>query len=128
MSTYNEFEEEEYGKLNTHIFGRLFSLLKPHWKYAVGFLLCISMVSAIDSYTTFLSKRIIDEGIIAGSREAIVQTVILYGSIILLQALGSFGYIYLVGILAERVRYDLRKKMFNHLQQLGNFGCHLGCD
>lgn len=118
MSTYNEFEEEEYGKLNTHIFGRLLSLLKPHWKYAVGFLLCISMVSAIDSYTTFLSKRIIDEGIIAGSREAIVQTIILYGSIILLQALGSFGFIYLVGILAERVRYDLRKKMFNHLQQL----------
>jgi ATP-binding cassette subfamily B protein len=76
------------------------------------------MVSAIDSYTTFLSKRIIDEGIIAGSREAIVNVIIIYGSIILLQALGAFGFIYLVGILAERVRYDLRKKMFNHLQQL----------
>lgn len=118
MSTYNEFEEEQYGRISSHIFGRLFSLLKPHWKWVIGFLLCISMVSAIDSYTTFLSKRIIDEGIIAGSREAIIQTITIYGSVILLQAMGAFGFIYLVGILAERVRYDLRKKMFNHLQQL----------
>ena len=118
MSTYNEFEEEQYGRINSHIFSRLLSLLKPHWKWVIGFLVCISMVSAIDSYTTFLSKRIIDEGIIAGSREAIVNVIIIYGSIILLQALGAFGFIYLVGILAERVRYDLRKKMFNHLQQL----------
>lgn len=118
MSTYNELEEQDYGKLNAHIFGRLLSLLKPHWKWAVGFLVCIAIVSSIDSYTTFLSKRIIDEGIIAGNREAIVQTILLYGSIIFIQAVATFGFIYLVGILAERVRYDLRKKMFNHLQQL----------
>lgn len=118
MSTYNEFEEEQYGRINSHIFSRLLTLLKPHWKWVIGFLVCISVVSSIDSYTTFLSKRIIDEGIIAGSREAIIEIIIIYGSIILLQALGAFGFIYLVGILAERVRYDLRKKMFNHLQQL----------
>ena len=118
MSTYNEFEEKEYGKFSIKIFSRLLSLLKPHWKWVVGFLVCIALVSTIDSYTTFLSKRIIDEGIIAGSREAIIQTIILYASIILIQAAGAFGFIYLVGILAERVRYDLRKQMFNHLQQL----------
>lgn len=118
MSTFNELEEKEYGKFNLHIFSRLLSLLKPHWKWAVGFLVCIALVSAIDSYTTFLSKQIIDQGIIAGSREVIIQTIILYASIILIQAVGAFGFIYLVGILAERVRYDLRKQMFNHLQQL----------
>ncbi len=118
MSTYNELEEKEYGKLTGHIFRRVLGLLKPHWKWAVGFLLCIALVSIIDSYTTFLSKRIIDEGIIAGSREAIVRTIIIYGSLILVQAASAFGFIYLVGVLAERVRYDLRKQMFNHLQQL----------
>ncbi len=118
MSTYNELEEKEYGKLTSHIFRRVLGLLKPHWKWAVGFLLCIALVSIIDSYTTFLSKRIIDEGIIAGSREAIVRTIIIYGSLILVQAASAFGFIYLVGVLAERVRYDLRKQMFNHLQQL----------
>ncbi len=118
MSTFDEFDEKEYGKLTGHIFKRLVAVLRPHWKWALGFLICIAIVSAIDSYTTYLSKRIIDEGIIAGSREAIVRTILLYGSIILIQALFAFGFIYLVGILAERVRYDMRKNMFNHLQQL----------
>ena len=118
MSTYNELEEKDYGKLTGQIFRRLLGLLKPHWKWVLGFLICIAAVSGIDSYTTFLSKRIIDEGIIAGSREAIVRTVLLYGSLILVQAASVFGFIYLVGVLAERVRYDLRKHMFNHLQQL----------
>lgn len=118
MSTFEEFDEKDYGKLTGGIVSRLGSLLKPHWKWVLGFLLCIATVSAIDSYTTFLSKRIIDEGIIAGSREAIVRTVMIYGGVILFQAVAAFGFIYLVGILAERVRYDLRKEMFNHLQQL----------
>jgi ATP-binding cassette, subfamily B, bacterial len=118
VSTYNEFDEKDYGKLTGNIFRRLLSLLKPHWKWVVGFLLCIAAVSSIESYTTFLGKRIIDEGIIAGSREAIVRTVTLYGSLILFQSASVFGFIYLVGVLAERVRYDLRKRMFNHLQQL----------
>ena len=118
MSTYEELDEKEYGKLTGHIFRRLLSLLKPHWKMALGFLLCIAVVSGIDSYTTYLSKRIIDEGIIAGSREAVVRTVTLYGGMLLIQAASAFGFIYLVGVLAERVRYDLRKHMFNHLQQL----------
>ncbi|MGI6740121.1 MAG: ABC transporter ATP-binding protein [Brevefilum sp.] len=118
MSINHELEEKEFGKITGQIFRRLLSLLKPHWKTVLGFLVCIAFVSFIDSYTTFLSKRIIDEGIVAKNREAIVQTVILYGSILIFQAIFTFGFIYLVGILAERVRYDLRKNMFNHLQQL----------
>jgi len=118
VSNYEELEEKEYGKLTGHIFRRLLSLLKPHWKWALGFLICIAIVSVIDSYTTFLSKRIIDDGIIANNREAIVRTVLTYVGVVLLQAGAVFGFIYLVGVLAERVRYDLRKRMFNHLQQL----------
>ncbi len=118
MSINHELEEKEFGKITGQIFRRLLSLLKPHWKTVLGFLVCIAFVSFIDSYTTFLSKRIIDEGIVAKNREAIVQTVILYGSILIFQAIFTFGFIYLVGILAERVRYDLRKNMFNHLQEL----------
>ena len=118
MSINHELEEKEFGKITGQIFRRLLSLLKPHWKTVLGFLVCIAFVSFIDSYTTFLSKRIIDEGIVAKNREAIVQTVILYGSILIFQAIFTFGFIYLVGILSERVSNDLRKTMFNHLQEL----------
>ncbi len=118
MSTHEMLDEKEYGKLTNKVFIRLLSLLKPHWKWVAGFLICIAVVSIADAYTTFLSKRIIDEGIIAGSREVIIRTVLIYAGIILIQAASAFGFIYLAGVLAERVRYDLRKNMFNHLQQL----------
>ena len=36
----------------------------------------------------------------------------------LVQAVGVFIFIYLAGVLGERVQYDLRKKLFNHLQEL----------
>ena len=43
---------------------------------------------------------------------------LLYGALMLVQAVGVFGFIYLAGVLGERVQYDLRKQMFNHLQDL----------
>ena len=118
MSTFDEFEEKDYGKLSTPILRRLLLLLKPHWRWVAGFLLSIALVSIIDAYTTYLSSQIIDEGIRAGSREAIVRTVLIYGGVGLFQAVLTFGFIYLTGVLGERVCYDMRKQMFNHLQSL----------
>lgn len=118
MSTFDEFEEKDYGKLSTPILRRLLLLLKPHWRWVAGFLLSIALVSIIDAYTTYLSSQIIDEGIRAGSRDAIVRIVLIYGGVMLFQAVLTFGFIYLTGVLGERVRYDMRKQMFNHLQSL----------
>jgi ATP-binding cassette subfamily B protein len=118
VSTYEELEEKEYGKLTNQVFKRLVQLLKPHWKWVLGFLVCIAIVSMIDAFTTYLSKDLIDNGITAGNRQAISRTILIYAGMIVIQAACSFGFIYLVGILAERVRYDLRKSMFNHLQEL----------
>jgi ATP-binding cassette subfamily B protein len=116
---YSEFEEEEFTtKFNGRTVVRILAQAKPHWPSLVGFMLAITFVSAMDSYFTFLSKRIVDEGILAGDRAALVQLVTTYGSLIVVQAVGVFGFIYLVGILGERIRYDLRRHMFNHLQEL----------
>jgi ATP-binding cassette subfamily B protein len=114
-----EFEEEEFStQFNGKTVLRILAQAKPHWPWLVGFMLAIGYVSTLDSYFTFLSKRIVDEGILAGDREMLVRLVVTYGMCILVQATGVFGFIYLAGILGERIRYDLRKKMFEHLQDL----------
>jgi ATP-binding cassette subfamily B protein len=114
-----EFEEEEFTtQFNGRTILRILSQTKPHWKWVVGFLLTIAVVSTLDSYFTFLSKRIIDEGIVAGDKVALSRIVITYGALLAVQAVNVFGFILLVGVLGERVQYDLRKKMFNHLQDL----------
>ena len=118
--TVNHFEEENFSdtKINGKTLLRMLQLARPYWKWFIGFLLAITVVSGLDSYFTFLSKRIVDEGIIAGNQNALVQILIIYGALILVQAGGVFAFIYLVAIVGERIRYDLRREMFNHLQEL----------
>lgn len=114
-----EFHEEEFStQFNGRTLLRILAQVRPYWPKLLGFLLLISLVSGLDSYFTFLSKRIIDEGILAQDREALMRIVTIYGSLLLVQAAGVFGFIYLTAILGERVRYDLRQRLFNHLQDL----------
>ena len=79
---------------------------------------CISIVSLIDAVFTYLGKQIIDVAIIPGNISALVRIVVIYGSLILIQAVFVLSMIFLTGMLGERMRYDLRKKLFNHLQDL----------
>jgi len=113
------FEEEEFTtQFSGQTIARILSQVKPHWRWLVGFMLTIALVSALDSYYTFLSKRIVDEGILAGDRAALTRMVVTYGLLIVVEAGGVLSFIFLVGVLGERVQYDLRQKMFSHLQDL----------
>ncbi|MEA3463138.1 MAG: ABC transporter transmembrane domain-containing protein, partial [Bacteroidota bacterium] len=117
--TEQYFEEEEFTTQFTRKTTlRIVQLSKPHWKWVLGFLLMITLVSVLDSYFTFLTSLIIDQAILGDDIEALKNIIIRYGLLILVQAAGVFGFIYLAGILGERIRYDLRKKMFVHLQEL----------
>jgi ATP-binding cassette, subfamily B, bacterial len=113
------FEEEEFqSQFNGKTFLRILGLIKPHWKIMAGFLTTILFVSGLDSLFTFISKRIIDEGIVAKNYEALTSLLTYYGGLIFVQAIMVFGFIYMVGYMGERIRYDLRQRMFNHLQNL----------
>ncbi|NUQ37892.1 MAG: ABC transporter ATP-binding protein [Caldilineales bacterium] len=119
MSDQYEFEEEEFTtQFNGSTLWRVLLLARPHLRMTLVFLVAIALVSALDSYFTFLSKRMIDEGIVPGNREQLFRIATQYGALILVQAGAVFGFIYTAGVLGERVQYDLRKRMFNHLQRL----------
>jgi ATP-binding cassette subfamily B protein len=114
-----EFEEEEFTtQFNGRTLARILEQVKPHWPWVVGFMIAITVISAMDSYFTYLSKRVIDEGIIAQNRAVLVELLGQYGALIVAQAAMFFVMIYLAALLGERVQYDLRRKMFNHLQEL----------
>ena len=63
-------------------------------------------------------RLLIDKGFIAGSPEALTQTLLFFLVLITLLALGTFLRFYLVSWLGERVSADLRKTVFQHLLQL----------
>ncbi len=114
-----EFEEEEFtAQLNGQTILRILAQTRPHWKRVVGFVVTVGLVSLQDSYFNFLRKRIIDEAILPGDAQALTRVIVVYAAMIVLQSAGIFSFIYLAGILGERIQYDLRQKMFNHLQNL----------
>jgi ATP-binding cassette, subfamily B, bacterial len=115
----NYIEDEEMdSKFSGRTFRRILGLTRPHWRWVVGFLVTIMVVASLDSFFTYLSKRMIDDGIVAGNPDAFKSILIQYGGLTLIQSGMVFCFIYLAGVLGERIRYDLRKKMFDHLQQL----------
>jgi len=115
----NYFDEEEFeSRFNGRTLSRILKLTVPHLKWVIGFLLTIAVVAGLDSIGTYLLKMVIDNGILAGDRAVVVNVLVMYGALILVQSGSTFLFIYLAGILGERIRYDLRKKMFNHLQAL----------
>lgn len=115
----NYFDEEEFdAKFDGKTLRRILGLTRPHLKWLIGFVITIAVVAAFDAVTTWLNKMIIDDSIARGDTQALVNIILMYAAVTLIQAGSVFLFIYLAGILGERIRYDLRKKMFNHLQAL----------
>ena len=118
MSLEYHEEEDFQSKFSGKTLQRILSLTRPHLKWVIGFLLTIMAVSAMDAVFTYLSKLIVDNGILAHNKTVLFRLLASYGGLTIIQASCVFGFIYLAGVLGERVRYDLRQKMFNHLQGL----------
>lgn len=119
MSDEFELEEEEFtSNLTSEVVKRILGLLRPHWKPTLGFLVTIALVSALDSVFTYINKIMIDQGLAEKNVDILYQMAVYYGILIVIQSGLVFLFIYLAGVLGEKIQYDLRKKMFNHLQDL----------
>jgi ATP-binding cassette subfamily B protein len=114
-----ELEEEEHtSQITGQTFQRIMGLLRPHWHWLVGFLVAIALTAVLDAVFTYINRSIIDQGIAKKSIPALLRFASYYGGLQLVQGVMVFLLIYLVGILGERVQYDIRKRIFNHLQDL----------
>ncbi len=119
MSDQIEFEEEEFvTQFNGQTVWRILRQALPHWKMLLGFWVAITIVAVLESTQTFLSKRIIDDGIQQQNPDMVWQLVALYFGLIVISSIAVFTFIYLAGGLGERIQYDLRKQLFARLQDL----------
>jgi len=118
MDNY-QFEEEDFqAQVSGKTLRRMLGLAMPHKLWLFGFVALITIVAAQDGIFNYLKKQIIDAGITPNDPQALARVLAIYAVIALTQAACVFGFIYLAGILGERIQYDLRKSMFNHLQRL----------
>ena len=90
MAELIEHDEEEFTSSKTGATVlKLVKQLQPHWLWAAGFLSAAMVVAVTESYSTFLGKRIIDEGIVARDTSALTDLLVQYGVLILVQLLAS---------------------------------------
>jgi len=113
------FEEEEFADvLDGRTLRRIVGLVRPHWRNVVGFLIAISIISVLESWFAYQGKRIIDEVIVPQDTGPLREILLSYLVIAVGFALGVFTFIYLTAILGQRVQYELRQRLFTHLQTL----------
>jgi len=115
---YDEDELDDNVSLNTGVFKRLLKVVKPYWPTMVLAIIAIASVSLLDALYAVLNKRIIDEGIVAKNLDAMIALFKTYGMVVLAQVVAFFVMIYVIGLQGERIRYDLRRDLFVHLQEL----------
>ena len=73
MTAETYFEEEEFSnQFNGKTIQRILGQTRQHWKWVAGFLITVGGVSMLDGYLTYLSKQIIDRGIIPGDRLMVI--------------------------------------------------------
>ena len=95
-----------------------FRFLRPYkWRILLAGIALITTAGVSLSLGQGL-RLLIDQGFVAGSSEALTQTLLLFLVLVTLLALGTFLRFYLVSWLGERVSADLRKAVFRHLLQL----------
>ncbi len=97
---------------------RILSYLKPYWLITVGVYAALFIALGLQLYIPRVIGQVIDEGIIAGNQVFLLRAAAVIVGLTALQGIFTFLRAYLVQNLAEKVAYDLRNEMYEHLQRL----------
>jgi ATP-binding cassette subfamily B protein len=113
------FEEEDFNtRFSGHTVVRILQQVVPYLPMVIGFLLLVVLITIADSIFTYFGKQLVDNAIVPGDTDALRSILTNYFLLSLVSAAVVFGFIYITGVLGEKVRYDLRRKLFDHLQRL----------
>lgn len=110
---------QEYAR----IYSRILKLLRPHWKIAIGAMLCLTLSTAFSLIVPWLIANVVSIGIGSGN---VGQLLFLSAGVLIasaLRGLAAYGQGYLSQAVSVEVAYDLRNMVYDHLQKL-SFSFH----
>jgi len=115
-----EQEKANRPKVTGKLLRRIGSYLIPYWKQMVLVLLAIMLSSVLGIVPSILAGRIIDDGLIGRNLNSLIWLTVLT----LLVTLGAnlIGVLesYLNTWIAQHITFDMRNKMFRHLQAMSH--------
>ncbi|HLG31941.1 MAG TPA: ABC transporter ATP-binding protein [Ignavibacteriaceae bacterium] len=118
MSDYRS-EDEILGKAyDSKLMRRLLGYVKPYKHFVIFAILLNIFVAALGPIRPYLTKIAIDDYIVNSDYDGLILIgILLFGSL-LLQAVIQYFLTYFTQYLGQKVLYDLRTQIFNHIQKL----------
>ena len=114
----SEEEKQNKPKVTKELIQRIFSYLKPYWKQLMLVLAAILCSAILTLLPSVLTGKIIDEGLIARSMNALVKYIVLSFAVTLGANLIGIFESYMNTWIAQHITYDMRNSMFRHLQRM----------
>ncbi|HEX3019728.1 MAG TPA: ABC transporter ATP-binding protein [Chitinispirillaceae bacterium] len=106
------------GEFRGQILVRILRLARPHWPLMVGFLVAVSFTALMDSVNTYISTLVIDRGVASKNPDELLRWGMLLGGMFLLNSISLLVFFFCAGRLGEQIQYDIRRRLFEHLQTL----------
>lgn len=113
-----EEEKANKPKVTLALLKRIFSYLAPYWKQMTVVLVCIVVSSAFSLLPSVLTGRIIDDGLIGQDMRMLIILIVTSLGVTLGANLIRVAESYLNTWIAQHITYDMRNKMYRHLQQM----------
>ena len=113
-----EEEKANMPKVTLPLLKRIFSYLAPYWKQMTVVLICIIVSSAFSLLPSVLTGKIIDEGLIGQNMRMLVILILTSLGVTLGANLIRVAESYLNTWIAQHITFDMRNKMYKHLQQM----------
>jgi ATP-binding cassette, subfamily B, multidrug efflux pump len=97
---------------------RLGTFIRPYIKQVVLSSIMLLILMGIDLIFPTIIQKVIDIGLVAGQQQYLINATLILIALGLVKAGGSFVQRYQVNYIAQHISYDLRNKLFNHIQHL----------
>lgn len=115
-----EEEKQNSPKITAPLLKRMFSYLIPYWKQLIISVLAIITSSVFGVFPTILTGRIIDEGLLQQDLPVLIRLIGLSFAVLIIANLISIVESYVNVWMAENITYDMRNKMYSHLQRMSH--------
>lgn len=115
----NTYEEKDYNKrFDFALWKKLLGFCKPYKKkmFLLGFFML--SLAGIDVLFPLMTKYAIDKFVVPGTTDGIALYAVVFLTMVAIQAMNIFFFINIAGKIEMYLTYDIRKKGFQHLQEL----------
>lgn len=98
--------------------GRVYEIVSPYKTRMVVSMATLLVLTGLGLLSPIFGAKLVGKALPEGDRELFIQCIITLAVIHVVTSLISYAYSYQMRILGGRVVFDLRRKMYDHLQKL----------